>query len=214
MYPLGNTPSAPSERQDHLPHGVHPLLHRPDLLLLSQHARGKLTQPPSCPCVSLRLLPTKIQQSVGPSLQLRHPILQTPDPLRGVIRFPVQPLQLHVRCILVPTHLSLRKITKAAGLVEDNGAQGTGVFHGQLQGRVGLFLTRVVTNYATTEGGALIRIEVMTTKLSTSDPTDRVDEVGPVQIFEPILVRIVGVGTTVEVVSRRVLPTLFVTCIL
>ena len=71
-----------------------------------------------------------------------------------------------------------------------------------------------MANDATTEGGALVRIKVMATKLATGYPADGVDEVGPVEIFEPVLVRIMGVGTTIEVVSRRVLPTLLVTCIL
>ena len=71
-----------------------------------------------------------------------------------------------------------------------------------------------MTDDATTEGGALIGIEVMAAKLATSDPTDRVDEIGPVEIFKSVLVRIVSVGPTIEIVGGRVLPTLLVTCIL
>ena len=71
-----------------------------------------------------------------------------------------------------------------------------------------------MTNDATTEGGALIGIEMVTAELATSDPTDRMDKIGPVKIFESVLVRIVSVGPTIEIVSRRVLPTLLVTCIL
>ena len=71
-----------------------------------------------------------------------------------------------------------------------------------------------MTDDATAEGGALIGIEVMTTKLATSDSANRVDKVGPVKVLEPVLVRIMGVGPTIEIVSRRILPTLLVTCIL
>ena len=48
----------------------------------------------------------------------------------------------------------------------------------------------------------------------TSHVTDRMDEVAAVKILEPVLVWVMGVGTTVEVVRRRVLPTLLVTSIL
>ena len=71
-----------------------------------------------------------------------------------------------------------------------------------------------MTDYAATEGSALVRIEVMATKFATGHPTDGMDEVGPVQILEPVLVRVVSVGTTIEVVGWRILPTLLVTCIL
>ena len=60
----------------------------------------------------------------------------------------------------------------------------------------------------------MIGIKMMTAKLAASDPTNGMDEVGAVQIFKPVLVRIVGIGTTVKVVGRRILPTLLVTCIL
>ena len=66
----------------------------------------------------------------------------------------------------------------------------------------------------TTESRALIRVEVMAAKFSTSNPTYGVDEVGAVQIFEPVLIRVMGVGAAVEVIGRRVLPTFLVTCIL
>ena len=71
-----------------------------------------------------------------------------------------------------------------------------------------------MTNYATTEGGALIWIEVMAAKLTTSNAADGVDEVRAVQIFEPVLIGIMGVGTTVKVIGRRILPTFLVTCVL
>ena len=181
IYPLGNTPSAPSV---------------------------------SRPSVGFCLLPTKLKKSVSTSFHLRHPILQAPDSLRRVIRLPVQPLQFHVGSILVPTNLGLRQITKPTGLVEDDGAQGTGVFHGQLQCRVGLLFARVVTDHAPSKGSALVGIEVMTAEFAMSDPANRMNKVGPVKILKPVLIRVVGVGTTIEVVRRRVLPTFLVTCIL
>ena len=64
------------------------------------------------------------------------------------------------------------------------------------------------------ERGALVGIEMMTGQLATGHTTNGVDEITTVKIFEPVLVRIVGVGTTVEVVRWRILPTFLVTCIL
>ena len=71
-----------------------------------------------------------------------------------------------------------------------------------------------MTDDTATEGGMLVRVEVMTAEFVAGHTTNRVNEVGAVQIFEPILIRVVGVGTTIEVVGRRVLPTFLVTCIL
>ena len=51
----------------------------------------------------------------------------------------------------------------------------------------------------------LIRIELV-----TSHPTDGVDEVPMVEIFEPVLIQVVGVGPMMEVGSRRVLNPVFV----
>ena len=71
-----------------------------------------------------------------------------------------------------------------------------------------------MTDHAATEGSTLVRVQVMTAELATGDPTDRVNEVGPVEILEPVLIRVMGVGTTVEIIGRRILSTLLVTCIL
>ena len=71
-----------------------------------------------------------------------------------------------------------------------------------------------MTDHPATKGGTLIRIKMMMAKFATSDSTDRVDEIGTIEIFEPVLIRVVGVGTAIELVRRRILPTLFVTCIL
>ena len=71
-----------------------------------------------------------------------------------------------------------------------------------------------MTNDPTAESGALIRIKVVTAEFVTSHTTNRMDEIGTIQVFEPVLIRVVGVGPTVKVVGRRVLPTFLVTCIL
>ena len=126
----------------------------------------------------------------------------------------IQTFQLNIGRILIATYLSLRQIMKATGLVEDDGAQGTGVFHGQLEGRIPLLLARVVTDDTATEGGALIWVKSVMSQLATSHATDRMDKVATVKIFEPVLVWIMGVRVAVEVIGRRVLPTLFITSIL
>ena len=71
-----------------------------------------------------------------------------------------------------------------------------------------------MTDDPPTKSGTLVGIEMVAAEFMTSHTTDRVDKVGPVQVFEPVLVRIVCVRTTVEIVRRRILPTLLVTCIL
>ena len=71
-----------------------------------------------------------------------------------------------------------------------------------------------MSNYAAAEGSALVRVEVMAAKFATSHTANGVDEIGAEEILESVLIRIVGVGTAIELVRRRVFPTLFVTCIL
>ena len=71
-----------------------------------------------------------------------------------------------------------------------------------------------MSNNAPTEGSSLIGVEVMPAEFAASHPTDGVDEVGPVKIFEPVLVRIMGVGSAVEVIGRRILTAFLITCIL
>ena len=194
IYPLGNTPSAPSvlaraapclhhrlllvdhdricgrvlQPKDHLPHRVHPLLHRPDLVLLSQDARCQLTQPSSRTCGSFRLLPTEFKERVETALHVRRLVLQSSNPFSSVICLSVQLLQLHVCRILVPPNLSLRKVSEMAQLVKDDDAQGASVLHSGLQDRIPLFLARVVTNNSTTKRSALVGIKMMTGQLATS----------------------------------------------
>ena len=69
-------------------------------------------------------------------------------------------------------------------------------------------------DYATAECGALIGIETMTSQLTTCHPTDGVDEVTTEQIFELILIRVMGVGLTIKVVSQGILDPVFVMGIL
>ena len=71
-----------------------------------------------------------------------------------------------------------------------------------------------MTDNSTTKGGALIWIKVVTAEFATSHTVNRMDEVGTVEILEPVLVRIMGVGATIEIIGRRILPTFFVTSIL
>ena len=71
-----------------------------------------------------------------------------------------------------------------------------------------------MANDATTKSGTLVGIEMVTAEFTTSHTANRVDKVGAVKIFEPVLIRVMGVGTTVKVVGRRIFPTLLVTCIL
>ena len=69
-------------------------------------------------------------------------------------------------------------------------------------------------NDPTTKSGTLVWVEMVAAKFALSHATNRMDEVGAVQIFEPVLVRVMSVGLAVKVVGRRILPTLLVTCIL
>ena len=71
-----------------------------------------------------------------------------------------------------------------------------------------------MSDHAATEGSALVRVKMVTAELTASHPADRVNEVGTIEVFKPILVRVVGIGTAVELIGRRILPTLLVTCIL
>ena len=109
---------------------------------------------------------------------------------------------------------SAPSVTKAARLVEDDDAQSASVLHGGLQNRIPLLFARVVTDNPTAERGALVRVEMVTSELTAGHATDGMNKVTTKQIFEPVLIRVVGVGTTIEVIRRRVFTTLLVTCIL
>ena len=67
---------------------------------------------------------------------------------------------------------------------------------------------------ATTEGGPLIGIELMTSQLSASHTTNCVDEVMTVKIFKSILIRVVCVGMAVEVHRRWICNPILVMSVL
>ena len=71
-----------------------------------------------------------------------------------------------------------------------------------------------MTNDATTEGGALIRIQMMTRQFAACHPTDGMDEVLTVKIFKTVLVQIMCVGPMVELMGGRVLNPILVTSVL
>ena len=71
-----------------------------------------------------------------------------------------------------------------------------------------------MTDHATSKGGTLIWVEMVAAEFAMSHAANRVYEVGPVEILKPVLIRVVGVGTTVEIIGRRIFPTFLVTCIL
>ena len=54
----------------------------------------------------------------------------------------------------------------------------------------------------------------MTGEFVTSHTTNGVDEVAAVEVLEPVLIRVMGVGTTIEVVRRRIFMAFLITCIL
>ena len=54
----------------------------------------------------------------------------------------------------------------------------------------------------------------MATEFATSHATDGMDEVAAVKILKPVLIRVVGVGTTIKVVRWRVLTTFLVASVL
>ena len=55
---------------------------------------------------------------------------------------------------------------------------------------------------------------MVTTELAASHTANRMDEVGVIQIFKSVLIRIMSVGPAVEVIRRRIFTTLLITCIL
>ena len=69
-------------------------------------------------------------------------------------------------------------------------------------------------NNTLTEGGALVRVKMVTREFAMSHTTNRMNEAAAVQIFEPVLVRVVGVGAAVEVERQRIFPTFLVMSVL
>ena len=103
---------------------------------------------------------------------------------------------------------------EATRLVEDNGAQGTSILHGQLQSRVSLFFANIMMDDAVTEGSALVWIKAMLSKFVSGHATDGMDEVMMVKVFKAILIGIMGVGTVVELMSGRAFDPVLVMSIL
>ena len=64
------------------------------------------------------------------------------------------------------------------------------------------------------ECGTLVQVEVMMSKFMAGHATDGVDEIVTVQVFKPVLVRVVGVQATVKVHRGRVLDPVLITSIL
>ena len=64
------------------------------------------------------------------------------------------------------------------------------------------------------ERGTLVRVEMVTREFATSHTANHVDEITAVEIFKPVLIQVMGVGTMIEIVRRRVFPTLFITSVL
>ena len=67
---------------------------------------------------------------------------------------------------------------------------------------------------ATTEGGVLVRIKVMTRQLTTCHPTDCMDKVLTIEVFETIFIGIMSIGVTVELMSGGVFYPILVMSIL
>ena len=49
------------------------------------------------------------------------------------------------------------------------------------------------------ESSALIGVKSVMSQLVTCYPTDRVDEIPMVKVFEPVLIQVVGIGTMIKV---------------
>ena len=64
------------------------------------------------------------------------------------------------------------------------------------------------------KSSTLIRIKLMMRQLMPHHMAQSMDEVSMVQVVEPILIRVMGVGLTVEVMGRRVLNPILVMSIL
>ena len=71
-----------------------------------------------------------------------------------------------------------------------------------------------MTNDPSTESSALVGIKMVTTKFAAGHATNSVDEIGAIQVLKSVLIRIVGVGPTVELVGRRILAAFLITSVL
>ena len=64
------------------------------------------------------------------------------------------------------------------------------------------------------KGGALVRVKMVMSQLATSHSTNGMDKIYAVEIFESVLIRIMGVGPMVEVKRGRVLNPILIMSIL
>ena len=67
---------------------------------------------------------------------------------------------------------------------------------------------------STTKGGTLIWVKVMMHQFVTCHPTNCMNEILTVEIFETVFIGIMCVGLTVELMGRRVLNPVLITSIL
>ena len=64
------------------------------------------------------------------------------------------------------------------------------------------------------ERSILVRVQTMVSQLAMCHTTNGMDEGMVVKIFKPVLVQVMGVRTTVEVMSRRILDSVLIVSIL
>ena len=69
-------------------------------------------------------------------------------------------------------------------------------------------------NDAMTKSGVLVGIEMVVGQLMTSHLADDMDEISAVEIFEPVLIWLMSVRSTVEIGRRRVFNSVLVTSVL
>ena len=112
--------------------------------------------------------------------------------------------KLRVYCLKALNKLSIYPLSNTPSVPSDS----------QLQGGVGFFFTHVVTDDPMLEHSALVKIQMMAHQLAMCHPTDGVDEVATVEIFKPVLVQVMGIGTTIKVMCRRVFDSILIASVL
>ena len=65
-----------------------------------------------------------------------------------------------------------------------------------------------------TKGSALVRIESVMSQFTTCHPANGVNEVLTIKVFETILIRIVGIRTTIKLVGQGIFDPILITSIL
>ena len=60
----------------------------------------------------------------------------------------------------------------------------------------------------------LVGVKLMMCQLTASHLTDGMDEVSVIKVFKPILIRVMGVGPTMEIGRRRAFNPVLITSIL